>query len=178
MIFVFRSIIYDSKLIHKYNKLVPDFVKDLPIMDFAPDSFHVLVTREYCKYNYVYIPEYKRYYYFDVKEYKSNTVRCELTCDYGRTFAPVIETDFRIAEEDLEGTTLALLPSGEHIMAGDNILYLPSGNSDVIIPHNDAEKVIALLKSGLIINLDDYEADSYSLSSGETEAAPVAPVEH
>ena len=178
MIFVFRSIIYDSKLIHKYNKLIPDFVKDLPIRDFAPDSFHLLVTREYTRYNYVYIPEYKRYYYVDVKEYKSNTVRCELTCDYGRTFAQVIETDFRIAEEDLEGTTLALLPSGDHIMAGDNILYLPSGNSDVIIPHNDAEKVIALLKSGLIINLDDYEPDSYSLSSGETEAAPVAPVEH
>ena len=134
------------------------------------------MTKEYRQYNYVYIPECKRYYYFDVKEYKSNTVRCELTCDYGRTFAQVIDKDFRIAEEDLEGTTLAMLPSGEHIMADDNILYLPSGNSDLFINHNDAEKVIALLKSGVIINLEDYEPESYSLSSGESEAAPVDPV--
>lgn len=160
MIFVFRNIVYDSALIHQYAD-TEERVKDIPIKNYSPDTFDMWVTSEYASYNYVYIPHMGRYFYIDIEEYKNKTIRVKLTCDYGRTFGDVIANDFIICEDSLERVQAAHIPTGGHLLNDTNILYLPRKESVHKLNRADALKVIALLTSGIIINFEDYEPESY-----------------
>lgn len=160
MIFVFRNIVYDSTLIHQYES-DSDFVKDLPIKVYSPHEFTLWLTDDYGQYNYVYLPHNGRYYYMDILEYRNNTIHVKFTCDYGRTFGDVIGTDFMICEESLDDVQAAHIPTGGHIMSDYNILYLPHKGTKRL-SKNDADNVISLIKSGIIINFEDYEPESYT----------------
>lgn len=161
MIFVFRKIVYDSALIHQYES-ESDYIKDLAVKVYSPDSFELWLTVEYDVYNYVYIPHNGRYYYIDIMEYKLNMIHVRFSCDYGRSFGDVIATDFYIAGESLDGTQVAHIPNGGHILTDTNILYLPRKESVHKLSKGDADKVISLLTSGIIVNFDDFEPETYS----------------
>ena len=161
MIFVFRRIIYDSALIHEYDTSAGDCVTDLQIMNFSPDSFKLPLTAEFAQYNYVYIPHFGRYYYMDVSGYKGKNVEYDFNCDYGRTFGDVIAADFYIADDSMGYAQLAHLPTGGHIMTDENVLYVPRKESAHKLNRNDAEKVITLLSSGIIINFEDFTPETY-----------------
>lgn len=159
MIFVFRNIVYDSTLIHQYES-DSDFVKDLPIKVYAPHEFTLWLTDDYGQYNYAYLPLHGRYYYMDILEYRNNTIHVKFTCDYGRTFGHVIASDFLMCEDSLDSFQAAKLPTGGHIMSGeDNILYFP--RSAHRLNKSDADNVISLIKSGIVINFEDYEPETY-----------------
>ena len=160
MIFVFRKIIYDSALIHQYES-ESDFVKDLPINAYSPNEFSVRMTDDFAAYNYVYLPHSGRYYYMDILEYKNKTIQVKFTCDYGRTFGDVIASDFYMVEESMDGTQFAKIPNGEHIMSDTSILYAPDKNSLHKLNKSDADKVISLLTSGIIVNFNDFTPESY-----------------
>lgn len=159
MIFVFRKIVYDSSLIHQYES-DSDFVKDLPIKVYSPHEFTVWLTDDYGQYNYVYLPHNGRYYYMDILEYRNNTIHVKFTCDYGRTFGHVIASDFLMCEDSLDEFQAAKLPTGGHIMSDCNILYLP--RSSHRLNKSDAENVISLIKSGIIVNFEEYEPETYT----------------
>lgn len=160
MIFVFRKIIYDSALIHQYES-ESDFVKDLPINAYSPNEFTFWITQEYGQYNYVYLPHSGRYYYMDILEYKKNTIHVKFTCDYGRTFGDVIASDFYTVEESLDGAQIAHIPNNGHIMSDSSILYAPDKKSAHKLNKADADKVISLLTSGIIVNFNDFTPESY-----------------
>jgi hypothetical protein len=159
MIFVFRKIVYDSTLIHRYES-DSEFVKDLPIKTYSPNEFTLWLFDDYSRYNYVYLPQHGRYYYMDILEYRNNTIRVKFTCDYGRTFGDTIATDFLMCEDSLDNVQAAKLPTGGHIMSDCNILYLPSSSHR--LNKSDADNVISLIKSGIIVNFEEYEPETYT----------------
>ena len=160
MIFVFRNIVYDSTLIHQYESESDD-VRDLPIKVYSPHEFSMWLSDDYGQYNYVYLPHNGRYYYMDILEYRNNTIHVKFTCDYGRTFGEIIGTDFLMCEDSLDEVQTVRIPTGGHIMSEEyNILYFP--RSARRLNKSDADNVISLIKSGIVLNFEDYEPESYT----------------
>lgn len=162
MLVKLRRIIYDSKLIHKYE---PDFIDqsiEMSIPTYSYESFGLKLSANLSGYNYCYIPDIDRYFYIDIRTVHNDLIDVTLTCDYGRTFAPEIASDFYLIDSDLEGTVKAHLPEGSHVLNEGDIAYLPDSEEHQgrYLMRSDVNHILDLFKSGIQINFEDYEPEA------------------